>query len=61
MQQEQSLSYYEAHKEARKQFQKQYYAMNKDKIKEYYSKEEIKAKKAEYMRQYRTRKRLVAA
>lgn len=55
-----TLSYYEAHKEARKQFQKQYYEANKDKIKEYYSKAEIKASKAAYMREYR-KKRAVSA
>lgn len=53
-------SYYEANKEARKKFQKQYYEANKDKIKEYYSREEIKAKKAAYMRDYRKKRAMVA-
>lgn len=55
-----SMTYYEANKEARKRFQKQYYEANKDKIKEYFSKDEIKAKKAAYMREYR-KKRAAAA
>lgn len=57
---EQPTTYYEANKEVRKQFQKQYYETNKDRIKEYYSQEEIKAKRAAYMRDYR-KKRAVAA
>lgn len=58
---EQTTTYYEANKEARKRFQKQYYEANKDKIRENYSQEEIKAKKAAYMREYRSKKRAIAA
>jgi len=53
-----TTTYYEAHKEARKQFQKQYYEEKKEQIKAYYSQDDIKAKRAAYMREYR--KRVVA-
>jgi hypothetical protein len=55
-----TMTYYEANKEARKRFQKQYYEANKDRIKEYFSQDEIKARKAAYMREYRKKRAMIA-
>ena len=55
-----TMTYYEANKEARKRFQKQYYEANKDRIKEYFSQDEIKARKAAYMREYRKKRAIIA-
>jgi len=52
---QQTTTYYEANKEARKQFQKQYYEEKKERIKAYYAQDDIKAKRAAYMREYRKR------
>lgn len=50
-------TYYEAHKEARKEYRKKHYETNKDKIKEYLSKAEVKMARAAYMREYRKKKK----
>jgi len=51
-------TYYETHKDSRKEFQKRYYETHKEKIRTNYSTESHKAKRAEYMRAYRASKKI---
>ena len=53
-------TYYDMHKAERIEYAKAYYQANKDKVKNYYSKTENKAKRAAYMREYRKQKKETA-
>ena len=54
-----SDTYYQKNRDARMKYQKQYYENNKERIKAYYSKEEIRTKRVIYMRDYHQKRRAI--